>query len=384
MSSTVVERGVRLTPSGTFEAVVVHNGLPNGRITRNFAAREDASRYRATLLAQLDAGVVPKDAAQDSINQVSIGKMLEEYLASAPVAKSDRPLVTMLSKNNTRTRVCDITPQWADAWVKAMKDERLKPGSIRKRMESMARGLEWWHRTKHPQTVFANPLRSMPRGYSAYRQGDLKEGEKPVIDESRDRRLAAGEEEKIIKAIHGWRNPDRQRPLPTNDAIHMQAMFRLIINTGLRLREAYRLRLRDIDINARVIMVTRSKTGTARMVPLNRAATEELKSYLKARSNLQPESPLFPWWMGSDDDAHLAMISSRLSRRFRSLFDYVGSTDLTEHDLRHEAVCRWMMMRDKSGQWLYRPEEVRRITGHKNAAVFERYLSLRGEDLVRD
>jgi hypothetical protein len=39
-------------------------------------------------------------------------------------------------------------------------------------------------------------------------------------------------------------------------------------------------------------------------------------------------------------------------------------------------------MKDKEGRWLYRPEEIRRITGHKNVQQFERYLSLRGRDLA--
>ena len=56
--------------------------------------------------------------------------------------------------------------------------------------------------------------------------------------------------------------------------------------------------------------------------------------------------------------------------------------DLRFHDLRHEATCRWMDKRDEEGRWMYRPEEVRRITGHKSPVMFDRYLSLRGSDLA--
>lgn len=41
-----------------------------------------------------------------------------------------------------------------------------------------------------------------------------------------------------------------------------------------------------------------------------------------------------------------------------------------------------MMLKAPDGHWVYRPEEVRRITGHKSVQQFERYLSLRGSDLA--
>ena len=53
----------------------------------------------------------------------------------------------------------------------------------------------------------------------------------------------------------------------------------------------------------------------------------------------------------------------RLSRAFARAFDYAGCADLREHDLRYEATCRWVLMRDQKGSWMFRTEELMKITG---------------------
>lgn len=82
-----------------------------------------------------------------------------------------------------------------------------------------------------------------------------------------------------------------------------------------------------------------------------------------ARSNIKPvlRKPLrewckdrvglvFPFWDGTESER--ARTSSLLSARFASLFGCAGVDDFTEHDLRHEAICRWFELRNPTG-WIF-------------------------------
>lgn len=55
---------------------------------------------------------------------------------------------------------------------------------------------------------------------------------------------------------------------------------------------------------------------------------------------------------------------------------------MTEHDLRHEATCRWMQMRQPGGGWVFSDVEICRIMGWTSTDMMLTYASLRGEDLA--
>lgn len=371
---------MRRTPSGSVEMRVIHRTLlkPFYSTHDNEAAAE---RYWLALKPVLDRGEVPADlqAPTPAGRQTPASVMLSQYLRNVKLAPSDQPLVAWL-RDHLSVTAEGITVRWTDAWIADMKGrQHLAPGSIRKRVESLARALDWWHRQRQEQgqPLPSNPLRTLPRGYSTYKDGEAPAGREARVDARRDRRLGEGEPERIEATILGAKRPDRQRSLDMPERGEMLLLWRLIVNTALRLREAYRLRRRDLRFDLRTIHVSRSKTGPARDVPMTREVHD-----LLAATGLpsDPSALIFPFWDGSAES--LASTSSRLSMRFASIFRYAGCDGLTEHDLRHEATCRWMLMRDPSGRWLFRPEEVRRITGHKSVQQFERYLSLRGSDLA--
>ena len=89
---------------------------------------------------------------------------------------------------------------------------------------------------------------------------------------------------------------------------------------------------------------------------------------------------LFKFWDG--DPANLDKVTNALSKRFTTLFAYADVPDFTEHDLRHEATCRWATMRNKQDTgWMWSELEICKIMGWKKTDMFLRYASLRGEDL---
>ena len=113
----------------------------------------------------------------------------------------------------------------------------------------------------------------------------------------------------------------------------------------------------------------------ASQVPIKPALRAKLGAYVRDRVGL-----VFPFWNGEPDALH--NVSAALSRVFRRLFDYAECPDLTEHDLRHEACCRWVELRNARGTWMFSDIEICRIMGWTDPKMMLRYASLRGSDLA--
>jgi integrase len=118
-----------------------------------------------------------------------------------------------------------------------------------------------------------------------------------------------------------------------------------------------------------------------RDVPMRPEVHQALTAFLSTRSML-PAADLFPF-QTEEPGLPLKTVTQRLSDRFRVAFAYAGCDDLREHDLRHEATCRWFELRDQTGRWMFRTEEVNRVMGWApGSAMAQRYASFRAEDLA--
>lgn len=379
-------KGVRRTKFGTFEAIVTHKGLPGGRCQSNFKTLEEAIDYRTRVVSHLAVGTVPADISKLAFGQVTMKDLISNYKMEPTinVAKSDQQLLETLRNQVGQTTFNEINVRWALAWVQEdlKGTRRLAPGTIRKRVESLARVMEWWHAKNFEADPYTCPLRQLRDGYASYGVNDGP-AELARVDEERDRRLEPGEEATIESVLQGGLAMGKTQPMRIKDGEHRLMLFRLLVRTGLRLQEAYRLRLRDLRFEFRTIHVAKSKTGAKREVPTTKELDALLKSYVAAHCKGKgADHIVFPWWNGSEDEKYLRNLSSEISSRMSGVFAYAGAENLRPHDLRHEATCRWMMMRDSKGRWMYRSQEVMRITGHKTEAMFQRYLSLRGSDLA--
>ncbi|MBY0237901.1 MAG: site-specific integrase [Burkholderiaceae bacterium] len=383
MSIVVRPRGAK------FELRVKHSLLPK-IFTATFEFEADARNYGEQLEALLSRGVVPAELAakRDRGTTMTLGRLIADYQSAVSVSTLDVSILDMLMGINELgvVRVDDATRyKWAEDWVKSMKlVKNLAPGTIRKRVGAVARLLDWHlkRQAADGQQPLANPLRLLPKNYSAYNDHertilDGHEEKRAKVDQSRDRRLREGEDEAIRAALRGEKRDDRQRPLALPEGDAMLDLYSLIVNTGLRLREAYSLRPADVRLPLRTIHIGASKTGAARDVPILPAIYDMLERRLAAAS---PNTPIFPWWDG--DKEQLKRVTAKLSAAFATAFKYAGCEGLTEHDLRHEATCRWVTMRTPDGGWMFRSEECMKITGHENFTMFMRYLSLRGSDLA--
>jgi integrase/recombinase XerD len=78
-----------------------------------------------------------------------------------------------------------------------------------------------------------------------------------------------------------------------------RALILLLYCTGVRFGEALHLRMRDVDIPARVLFVETFK-GRARWVPFDHSLARELEKYLRARRLFAPAQPDDRFFVGAN------------------------------------------------------------------------------------
>jgi integrase len=168
---------------------------------------------------------------------------------------------------------------------------------------------------------------------------------KPAQPSGRDRRLMAGEEERLIQSAN-----------LSDYRAWMPRLIILALETAMRLGELLSLEASNIDLNARVALLPDTKTGKPRRVPLSNRAAECLKDIGEGRLFPIPRSSMEKAW---DVVRQMAQVK-----------------DLKFHDLRHEAASRLF----EKG---LNPMQVAAITGHSTMQMLKRYTHLKAEDLAK-
>lgn len=365
-----------------------HKLLPKAYF-RTFDSEVEARAHAKTIEDLLDRGIVVPDLVESEKPGLgpTLEALIDEYKRLAHPSKTDVPILDLLAKEIGKARTGQITTIWVDAWLRRMKiDQHLAPSTVRKRVGSLSRVLDYHARKtlEAGQPVPINPLKLLPPGYAAANAAERAtlqaEGKEVKKDQARDRRLLPDELARIRAALAGEKRSDRERALTKDPEFAL--LFELILSTGLRLFEAYRLRVESVDIAGRYLRVDGSKgRGGAvkpRTVPIVRGLVEPLKNAVEGR---RQEELLFRFWDGTEEDR--PRCTNRLSHRFGGVFAYANVPDFTEHDLRHEATCRWILMKNREGGWAFTDAQIMKIMGWTSIQMMLRYASLRGEDLAR-
>lgn len=381
----------RLKPSGKWEISLSHPSLAKGRKAFSFDTEAQAASYAEQWRLMKLAGVEPPtELLKSTVSAtVTLAHIIRAWINSglaAPTAYS--PLGSLLMEVGS-VKLADANYAWLAGYLQSLKvKNNLAPGSVRHRIQGLSRAIDEYLR-HNPDVVFANPVKLLPKGYSSYTDLDkrlvLASGGRVKVDVTRDRRLHAGEQERIVAALSGYQRPDRERSLLLAGGNALLTMFFVIVYTGLRLREAYMLKRGSIDLVNKVIRVQSSKQWRGKVAfrdaPMRPEVHAALVLYLSTRSML-PGAYLFPF-MDEEPGVEMRTVSARVSSRYATAFEYADCPDLREHDLRHEATCRWLEMRDPAGNWMFRAEEINRIMGWSTgSAMAQRYASFRGADLA--
>lgn len=381
----------RQKPSGKWEIGLRHPSLPGGRRYFTFDTEAEANAYAEQWRIMKMANIEPPAELlkPKALTDATLAQVVRAWANSGHAAPTQQSALGSLVMEVGAVRLEDATYAWLTKYLQHLKVQKnLSPGSIRHRIQALGRCIDEWAR-HHPDVAMQNPVRLLPKGYSSYNERDRAmveaAGKTAKADVSRDRRLNPGEEAKIVWALSGGQRDDRPRGLQLKGGNALLTMFLLIVGTGLRLKEAYTLRRNQIDMAEKVIRVQSSKQWRGKVVfrdvPMRPEVHEALSAYLSTRAML-PQAWLFPF-MDEEPDLDIKTVSQRLSFRFKLAFEYAGVFGLREHDLRHEATCRWLEMRDATGNWMFRQEEVNRIMGWSaNSTMAQRYASFRGADLA--
>lgn len=169
----------------------------------------------------------------------------------------------------------------------------------------------------------------------------------PQPDNSRERRLRAGEEAALKDAIAAIPGPEGRQ---------WAVLFPLLLETGMRLGEALSIRVGWLKVDHGFILIpeTKSKNRETRYVALSNATFALLL-------DLAGDEP---------DDGRLFRFDEMTAKNLwrYSIRPVAGCVGLTIHDLRHEALSR-MVARGCNLKILMRQ------SGHKTVAVLMRYLN---------
>lgn len=366
----------RMRPNGRWEFRIRSRLLPRP-VYLSFDDEAEGDAYVRRIEQLLARGVVPPElqvAREDA--QPRLRAAMLDYLRAQPVSAADAAVLRVLLDRLPPTlELRALTFRWATEWVSSMKRvDNLSPDTIRHKVGALARCLDW---VVASGDVPINPLRQLPRGYAQYTAEDgriLAETGGGAVKraQERDRRLAAGEEDRIRSVLSGAKPAGRQRPLELREGAALLALFDVALETAMRLSEIYTLAVDQIDLPKRTVFLDKTKNGDKRQVPLSTVAVKVLKARIGGRR----DGLVFPWWNGDRDPLVLRRVTSLLSRQFGRVFDAAGCPDLRFHDLRHEATSRLFERTTLSDL------QIAKITGHKDIRMLSRYANLRGSDLA--
>lgn len=164
---------------------------------------------------------------------------------------------------------------------------------------------------------------------------------------------------------------------PAFRAATYRALLLILYCTGLRFGEALRLRIRDVDLDRRVLFIAASK-GRARWVPFERSLATELRRYLRARRAYAPVWPEDRFFVGQDRK-RLCMntASDTLRKMFREtgLKPLAGRVGPRPYDLRHAFAVHRLERWYRAGVDLHeRLPWLSAYMGHDNILGTEKYL----------
>ncbi|AIJ46905.1 hypothetical protein O987_13950 [Comamonas testosteroni TK102] len=388
----------RLKPSGKWEIGLRHPSLPKGRKYFVFDTEVEAIAYAQQWKLMKHADIPPPAELTTPTSPgdgVRLARILGEWSDSGFAAPTQLLTLKTLTREVGSVRFSEANYKWLTGYLRFLKVEKnLSPTSIKHRIQALSRAIDEYLR--HNVSVrIGNPVKLLPKGYSTYSDVDAQmvkaKGGKVKVSEARDRRLLPGEHEKIVAVLSGYERPDRARGLELKGGDALLTLYLLILNTGLRLREAYTLTRGQIDMENKVIHVKETKQWRGKIsfrdVPMRPEVHRALLSYFASRPPFEHGTLLFPFLEEEgveEGKKGLTRAGQRLSFRFRIAFEYMDIVGLHEHDLRHEATCRWLELKDADGRDMFRLEELNKIMGWKPGSMMaQRYASFRGVDLAQ-
>ncbi|MFV1442178.1 MULTISPECIES: tyrosine-type recombinase/integrase [unclassified Phaeobacter] len=314
---------IRKLKSG-YRAEVARNGVRKSKV---FPTKQEAKDWAAR--AEFEILNQDKVAAK-----LTLGELFERYAREvSPSKRGHRWEVIRLEKIGrdeiAKIRLEDLSARDFAKW----RDQRLKevaPASVIREMQLMSSVLnvarkEW-------ELISANPI------------SDVR---KPTKPQPRDRLPTSAE----IEAMQISAGEDLNKA--TARAFHA---FKFAMESAMRAGEIAGLEWDRVDLDRRVALLTHTKNGRPREVPLSTKAVELLRA-------LPDLNPVF------------GLSSRQLDVLFRKLRDRAAVTGLTFHDSRHAAITALSRKLDVLA--------LARMVGHTDLRQLRVYYNESAEELAK-
>jgi integrase len=343
------------TESGKWKGIIRKSGWPT--IVKTFRLKKDAEDWARRTEDEMVRGVFVQRAPSE---RMTVDAALKRYLKEVTPTKrplsqaSDecraKPLALHLGKYSLATLTPEIIAQYRDMRLSG-DDRKDVRGVAQPRAKNTVRldlallGHMFSVAIKEWGIGLAyNPVLSIRR---------------PAPGPGRNRRLAQGEEARLLEAVDAHSNP------------MLRWIVRIALETGMRSSEIVSLRRGQIDLERRVVRLLETKNTLPRTVPLTLNATELFREALSNPIRPIDTDLIFFGEPGRDGKRR----PYNFNKIWLQLKEKIGLKDLRFHDLRHEAVSRFV----EGG---LSDQEVSEISGHKSMQMLKRYTHLRAEDLV--
>jgi site-specific recombinase XerD len=229
------------------------------------------------------------------------------------------------------------------------RERGLKPASVNRKLEAVRRFCRWAHAARKLRSNVAAglKLKRVPRGL-------------------RPKSLTALEVQALLRAA----GQTRRSLAPRN-----YALIQLLLQAGLRVSEAARLQIADLEIRERLGKAhIRGKGEKERNVPLNATARRALQAYLEERPHAGTGDPVFL----SESGAALSIRSiqslvSELARRA-----HITRVAVSAHTLRHTFALGYL--KQNPGKLV----ELATLLGHESLDTTAMYTLPAEEDLAEE
>lgn len=312
-------------------------------ITRTFPTRREAEAFGRRVESEIDAGRAPALAAG-----VTVATAIAAYRELRDA--SPRPIGLQANEHYMLRHLEDalgaepveaLTPQRLAAWARTRREEGAGGYTVGMELSKLGTAMRFASITLHqvlPDVVAA--ARPMLTHLQLIGPGT-----------ERDRRLAAGEQARLLELAPPW----------------LGDVIRFALATAMRRSEITRLAWADLDADKRLALIRdrkdpRRKAGNDQWVPL--LVLGGIDAWAVAQRQPKVDARIFPY------------SPELVSDTFRVICAAAGIADLHFHDLRHEATSRLF----EAG---YSIEQAALVTGHKNWRMLARYTQLRPETLHR-
>lgn len=250
-----------------------------------------------------------------------------------------------------------ITRELTEDWFKSM--EHLSPGTRINRM-SVLRQFCLYMSHFNPRTCIVHrmftPRRNRPMPY-----------------------IYSADEVRQIMAASRWiRSRDPLRP------IVFSTLVGVLYATGLRISEAIKLNLEDVDLKQGLLLIRQTKFKKTRYVPLSPSTVERLAAYLRKRSKTgfsqSPGAPFFPSATGSRYHAPTFTTTFLSILRRLGIRGPSGQRGPRIHDFRHTFAVSRLLAWHRSGANLFaKLPTLSTYLGHSTVSGTEIYLHATAE-----